>query len=546
MRLAGMDRPLLCSPFTMESPRRRPAFDLTALSHPAWWAALAVLLINDNLLKGRGVVPGWLTGKLSDLAFVVVAPTLFAALLPRALPARRALAFVSVVGLYVAADLSRAVSDGFVAVMARVGIAARLWPDVTDLLALAMLPLTIHLLRLSPRAEGRGRFTLQRIGVMTGAAACLATSAPLGYQHEPFLLNATTGARTIRVTWVLRQLPCDPPETIAAALDPSDLDDPRSFDLGSGQTATLGGLPAMGQSPVGMCPSDEQSRFHHSAGCVGAILESEGVAPVLMVAPSSWEEYDGGGFFSCQNPPSPVSRCRPQLPLAADPGPDAVSLRVVDGQPRFMVGPPPPLPNPRQGRFASPSAPPSDTKTDQRVRIAPIDPATVASRLPTRDGCRALREDYETLTTAATCASNLDCLGRKGLPIGGSAACDIDINIGAAAMIEEIGEKWSAACRTGEPVACAALPQPAVCRDGICAPVCPGVVVPTCAPACTLVKTPEDGESCGDTYFPPCRRPDGQTCTCGSSDMRVHCTAPPTSATCPLPCVDAPGGGTFP
>jgi hypothetical protein len=48
-----------------------------------WWAALALLIINDNLLKGHGVVPGWLTGKLSDFAFLVVAPVVFAALLPR-------------------------------------------------------------------------------------------------------------------------------------------------------------------------------------------------------------------------------------------------------------------------------------------------------------------------------------------------------------------------------------------------------------------------------------------------------------------------------
>ena len=36
--------------------------DVIALRHPLWWSALAILLLNDHLLKGAGLVPGWLTG----------------------------------------------------------------------------------------------------------------------------------------------------------------------------------------------------------------------------------------------------------------------------------------------------------------------------------------------------------------------------------------------------------------------------------------------------------------------------------------------------
>src|SRR6188768_3992250 len=128
------------------TPMRR-RFDLTPLGHPIWWAALALLLVNDDLLKGRGIVPGWLTGKLSDFAFLVVAPVVFAALIPRRVPGRRTFATTAVVGLYVAADLSRPVSDAVVALAARLGLSWRLWPDPTDLLALAVLPATIWLLR---------------------------------------------------------------------------------------------------------------------------------------------------------------------------------------------------------------------------------------------------------------------------------------------------------------------------------------------------------------------------------------------------------------
>jgi hypothetical protein len=38
------------------------------LRQPLWWGALALLLVNDNLLKGSGLAPAWLTGKLSDFA----------------------------------------------------------------------------------------------------------------------------------------------------------------------------------------------------------------------------------------------------------------------------------------------------------------------------------------------------------------------------------------------------------------------------------------------------------------------------------------------
>src|SRR5690606_12557634 len=37
------------------------------LRHPRFWAALALLVVNDHALKGAGVLPGALTGKLSDV-----------------------------------------------------------------------------------------------------------------------------------------------------------------------------------------------------------------------------------------------------------------------------------------------------------------------------------------------------------------------------------------------------------------------------------------------------------------------------------------------
>src|SRR5690349_2000892 len=45
----------------------------------AFWAALFVLVLNDHVLKGSGLVPAVITGKLSDFAGLIVAPVLLCA-----------------------------------------------------------------------------------------------------------------------------------------------------------------------------------------------------------------------------------------------------------------------------------------------------------------------------------------------------------------------------------------------------------------------------------------------------------------------------------
>ena len=51
----------------------------SGLLHPVALTAIAVLVINDHILKDA--YPGWLTGKLSDVAGIVFFPLLVAALL---------------------------------------------------------------------------------------------------------------------------------------------------------------------------------------------------------------------------------------------------------------------------------------------------------------------------------------------------------------------------------------------------------------------------------------------------------------------------------
>lgn len=78
----------------------------SALTHPATFAAVATLLVNDHLL--RRLWPSWLTGKLGDFAWLFCAPLALAAALTLLLPRRLAgrerlaggLAFVAVGGVF--------------------------------------------------------------------------------------------------------------------------------------------------------------------------------------------------------------------------------------------------------------------------------------------------------------------------------------------------------------------------------------------------------------------------------------------------------------
>jgi hypothetical protein len=51
-----------------------------SIEHPLPLAAVLVLVVNDHVLKGAGLVPSWLTGKLSDVAGLFFFPVLLVSL----------------------------------------------------------------------------------------------------------------------------------------------------------------------------------------------------------------------------------------------------------------------------------------------------------------------------------------------------------------------------------------------------------------------------------------------------------------------------------
>ncbi|HEU4409634.1 MAG TPA: PQQ-binding-like beta-propeller repeat protein [Polyangiaceae bacterium] len=151
----------------------RPAL---ALLRPAWLVALLALLLNDHVLKGAGILPRWLTGKVSDVAGLVVAPALLALVV-------RARGRVAVAACHAAVGL------GFSLLKTVPGAAeawsqalswlvpSRLWCDSTDLVALPALALSWRLLAAarpqSPSERERGRHL---VAAALGLFGCVATS----------------------------------------------------------------------------------------------------------------------------------------------------------------------------------------------------------------------------------------------------------------------------------------------------------------------------------------------------------------------------------
>lgn len=123
-----------------------PLAPARALLTPTWIVALALLVANDHWLKGAGLVPGALTGKLSDFAGMIVAPVLLAVVLR--VRTRRALlaCHLAVGAVFAAIQLSPAFAGQWSALMGLLGHPWTITCDSSDLVALPFLGLAWALL----------------------------------------------------------------------------------------------------------------------------------------------------------------------------------------------------------------------------------------------------------------------------------------------------------------------------------------------------------------------------------------------------------------
>ena len=182
-----------------------------ALTHPLFWTALALLVVNDHILKQAHVLPGAITGKLSDFAGMLVAPVLVATLLRVRGRMGRVAVFACVAGVFTAIKLSRPVADVLEALTAYTPLPWRLWCDPTDLVALAVLPLGWWLMARERESAAGPRMSLclRVAGLVLGILACAATGVLTErYRGTAFLFNGTMRTQTLRLYRLQSPLDC--------------------------------------------------------------------------------------------------------------------------------------------------------------------------------------------------------------------------------------------------------------------------------------------------------------------------------------------------
>ncbi len=205
-----------------------------ALLHPLFLGALAALATNDHFLKGSGLLPAAVTGKLSDFAGLLVAPVLLAALLSaRSRPAFAACHIV-VGGVFSAIQLSHGAANTWSALMGLVGVPWAITSDPTDLIALSVLPISYRVFAEAARHPTRRtvRRALEWTSATVGLAFCVATSPahpPFDriYDGRVFLYNETDRALTIQVQRLREDLSVDCPTALD---DPGHTLAPSLFD----------------------------------------------------------------------------------------------------------------------------------------------------------------------------------------------------------------------------------------------------------------------------------------------------------------------------
>jgi len=281
-----------------------PLHPARGLLHPAWLASLFVLALNDHMLKGSGLLPGVVTGKLSDVVGLVVAPLLLAALL-RVQSFRAWVACHVAVGLvFSAIQLSAVAAAGWSALMGLVGFPWVITRDPTDLLALPVLAASLWgflpVMRRSVAANAR---RAAETGVATvGLLFCAATSDDSGDDCcGDFDTSATDGGSTTDDGWdEPPQLPALSTDVYVSnaigqevvvhirALRPEVLLDCDTVAEAPGQLLRSS-LFAPAQS-WSLPASTNVSVLSHSPGqapCYAAWIEADALSPVILF----W--YDG-------------------------------------------------------------------------------------------------------------------------------------------------------------------------------------------------------------------------------------------------------------
>lgn len=289
-----------------------PSPNFAPLRHPAWWSALALLALNDHVLKGAGVLPGALTGKLSDFAGLIVAPVLVAALVGARTRRARVLVFAAVAAPFAAINLSPTLAS-----MWDAAVGWSTTTDPTDLIALVVAPLAIAL----AGTERTSSEAMPRAAIALGSLACIATSPVepiMTTAGGPILEHQSDETVSVRVRWVDASIDCDwllqwmelggGGDELARALDPSLFDEARTFSLEPGQSADL------------TRPFDGTAT---ERACDALILSADGLEPRLVAYPASTTRWESPGTLTLETRRDGFRLAETGMLLVATPEPSA-------------------------------------------------------------------------------------------------------------------------------------------------------------------------------------------------------------------------------
>lgn len=267
------------------------------LRSPVFGAALLVLVLNDHWLKGAGLLPGWLTGKLSDFAGLIVAPILMATLVRARTRSSRLACWALVAAGFAAIKLSPAAARGVEHFTRWVGSGWQIWSDPTDLIALSVLPLAWRVLHSSAEPAARStryRAWLERMTAIVAGVACVATSREFyEMQTSVVLVNTTRAPIEVQVFRPSQALDCD---TIAS--DPS-----ASLTASDFAFESCSKLEPFEPMPLDLdWSSDETSEPHAPAAgservCDAVLLRAPGLDDTVLfwndVPKVEIDKYDG-------------------------------------------------------------------------------------------------------------------------------------------------------------------------------------------------------------------------------------------------------------
>jgi len=175
-----------------------------ALLSPWFALALVLFVLNDHVLKGSGILPGSVTGKLSDFAFAFFAPLVWAYILRPRSKVALALSFTPPLLAFAALNMSPAFSDWTQTHFSAYFFSIRLWSDLTDLMALAVAPFAYYFVL----SRGEGSFFPVRrrpaelMLLILAASATLATSRHprRSPTHQPVYMDWKTFRSAVKIT----------------------------------------------------------------------------------------------------------------------------------------------------------------------------------------------------------------------------------------------------------------------------------------------------------------------------------------------------------